>query len=252
MTPPTPATSVPKFVPTGVKRLDSLLNGGVPAGSAVLVYGPPFLGKEVLARRMVLAGLGLGVPSVNVITNTATADLRRQFVASDKAYPAHEKLHMVRFVDTYAKGIGAADAFPDAIYLDGALDLNGLAGAVNRMEAELLASHAAHTLVLDSVSTLVAYSNAQTAFRFLQNLIGRTRRAGATSLFLMDHGMHTPADVQTFKHLMTGTIEVRESSGGHQIQVQGLGATSNPGWVDYKFDERSFEVTGSFAAGRIR
>jgi KaiC/GvpD/RAD55 family RecA-like ATPase len=239
-------------LPTGVKRLDALLNGGIPAGSAVLVYGPPFLGKEVLARRFVLSTLQRGLPGVFVLTNTAAADVRREMEAADPKYPQAEEKHLAKYVDTYSRGIGAADKFADADYLDGALDLNGVSLAVNKAQANLVGKHDAHAFVLDSVSTLIAYSNAQTAFRFLQTLIGRTRRIGATGLYLMDQGMHTEADVQMFKHLMSGTIEVREQSGKLQVQVQGLGAPQGPGWVEYRFDEKVFEVTGSFAAGRIR
>lgn len=239
-------------VPTGIKRLDSLLGGGIPAGSAVMVYGPPFLGKETLARRYVLACLAAGLPAVYVLTNAATDEVRGDLLAADPRYKQAEEEHRARFVDTYSRGIGAADSFKDATYLDGALDLNGISLAVNKAQAAIMGKHEAHALVVDSVSTLIAYSSAQTAFRFLQTLIGRTRRVGATGLYLMDQGMHTDADVQMFKHLMSGTIELRESSGKTQVQVQGLGATAAPGWVDYKFDEKVFEITGSFAAGRIR
>jgi circadian clock protein KaiC len=239
-------------LPTGVKRLDALLGGGLPEGSAALVYGPPFLGKEVLARRFMLACMAKGIPAIDVVTTVATADVRRNLGAADPAYPQYEEARLARFVDTYSRSIGAADSFQDAQYLDGALDLNGIALAVNKAEADLIGAHDRHALVLNSVSTLIAYSSAQTAFRFLQTLVGRTRRAGATGLYLMDQGMHTDADVQMFKHLMTGVIELRESAGKTQVQVQGLGMAATPGWVDYRFDDRTFEVTGSFAAGRIR
>lgn len=239
-------------LPTGIKRLDALLGGGLPVGAAALVYGPPFLGKEVLARRFMLACMAQGIPAIDVVTTVATADVRRNLGEADPGYPEYEKKRLARFVDTYSRSIGAADSFKEAQYLDGALDLNGISLAVNKAEADVIATHDRHALVLNSVSTLIAYSNAQTAFRFLQTLIGRTRRAGATGLFLMDHGMHTDADVQMFKHLMTGTIELREAAGKTQVQVQGLGVTTPPGWVDYRFDDRTFEVTGSFAAGRIR
>jgi len=237
---------------TGVKRLDALLSGGIPTGAAALVYGPPFLGKEVLARRFLLASMKAKVPAIDVLTNVAAADVRKSLSDSEAGYEALEKEHLLRFVDTYRRSIGAADKFPDATYLDNAMDLNGIALAVNKVQADLIAKHDRHALVLNSVSTLIAYSNAQTAFRFLQTLIGRTRRVGATSLYLMDHGMHSEADVQMFKHLMSGTIELREAAGKTQVKVEGLGAPSGPGWVDYKFDDKSFEITGSFAAGRIR
>lgn len=239
-------------LPTGVRRLDQLLGGGIPAGSAVLVYGPPFLGKEALAHRFVQHAVEAGVPAICVLTNTATADVRNELAQGSPGYVEGEARHLARFVDTYSRSIGAEDGWPDAQYLDGALDLNGISLAVNKAQAGVIGEHDAHALVLDSISTLVAYSNAGTAFRFLQTLIGRTRRVGATSLFLMDHGMHAEADVQMFKHLMSGVIEVRDANGKSQMRVEGLGAPVGVGWVDYKFDANGFEVTGSFAAGRIR
>jgi KaiC/GvpD/RAD55 family RecA-like ATPase len=246
------ATEATARLPTGIKRLDALLNGGIPAGSAVLVYGPPFLGKEVLARRFLVANMANGVPGIDVLTNVATEDVRANLAASEPRYAEFEGKHLSHFIDTYSKSIGATDSFKDAHYLDGALDLNGVSIAVNKVQAALMSGHQQHTLVVNSVSTFIAYTNPQTAFRFLQTLIGRTRRAGATGLFLMDHGMHTDADVQMFKHLMSGTIELRESGGKTQVQVQGLGAPQGPGWVEYRFDDKTFDIVGSFAAGRIR
>ena len=55
-----------------------------------------------------------------------------------------------------------------------------------------------------------------------------------------------------FKHLMIGVIEVRDANGKAQMRIEGLGAPVGVGWVDYKFDKTQVEITGSFAAGRIR
>ena len=237
---------------SGVKRLDALLDGGIPGGSAVLVYGPPFLGKETLAHRFFLANLAQGVPGVMVLTNQATGDFRTALTGLDPAYLQQEKKGLAKYVDTYSRSIGADGSIPNAEFLDGALDLNGISLAVNKSQRDFIGTHDQNVLVLDSVSTLIAYSNPQTAFRFLQTLIGRIRRVGATAMFLMDHGMHPEADVQMFKHLMTGVIELKDGGGKPQIKVEGLGAPAGQGWVEYKFSDTEFDITGSFAAGRIR
>ncbi len=246
-----PATAGKPRLPTGIRRLDQLLGGGIAPGSAVLVYGPPFLGKEVLARRFFQTSVENGVPGVYVLTNAASTDVRK-LMATSPPYAAAESARLARFIDTYSRAIGAEDNSRDTEFLDGALDLNGVTLAVNKAQAGIIAEHDAHAFVLDSISTLVAYSNPATAIRFLQTLIGRTRRVGATGLFLMDQGMHADADVQMFKHLMTGVIEVRDSGGKPQLRIEGLGAPVGVGWVDYKFDTYNVDITGSFAAGRIR
>lgn len=237
---------------TGVRRLDDLLKGGLPQGSFTLVYGPPFLGKDVLARHFLLAGLRAGNPGIVVLTDDSAASVRAELTATDSSYPKAEQAGLPQFVDAYSRSIGAAEAAPGVEYVDGAMDLNGISLAVNNAERKVLPDHPTHRLVFDSVSTLVTYTNAQTVFRFLQVLIGRTKLAGATGLLLLDQGMHTDAEVQMLKHLVDGFLEVKTENAKNLLQVQGVGIAENPGWVEYRFSETEFDVVGSFASGRIR
>ncbi len=239
-------------VPTGVKRLDDLLQGGLAPLSQALLYGPPFLGKDVLARTFISAGLRADIPAVVVLTNESAAQARARFLEIDPGYEAHEASGLIRYVDAYSRPLGGPEDEPHTEYVDGPMNLNGLSHAIGEAEKAVTLGHESHRFLLDSVSTLIAFSNAQTAFRFLQVLIGRIRMAGATGALLLDHGMHTEAEVQMFKHLVSGVIEVRAEAGKQQLLIQGLGLTQSPGWVDYEFTETSFSVTGSFSSGRIR
>jgi KaiC/GvpD/RAD55 family RecA-like ATPase len=252
-----PSATAPGSVPAakveiGVRRLDDLLDGGLPPTSTTLVYGPPFLGKELLTRLFLLHGMRAGVPGILVLTGQATSDVRQQLAQIDPAYPKHERDGLIQFVDTYSKSIGAEDDFPHAEYVDGPVNLNAVSLAVNNAQRRLIAEHPVHRMVFDSVSTTVTYTNAQTTFRFLQVLVGKAKRAGATTMLLLDQGMHTDAEVQTFKHLSEGVIEVRADGPNNLLQVAGIGVTESRGWVEYRFSDRLFDVTGSFAAGRIR
>jgi KaiC/GvpD/RAD55 family RecA-like ATPase len=235
-----------------VQRLDDLLEGGVPAGSTGLVYGPPFIGKEVLTRLFLLAGWRKGIPGILVLTGDAASDVRKTLADVDPQFPEYEKKGLVHFVDTYSRSIGAEDDHPYSEYVDGPVNLNAVSLAVNNAQRKIIAEHAEHRMVVDSLSTLVTYTNAQTTFRFLQVLVGKAKRAGATTLLLMDAGMHTDAEVQTFKHLADGVVEVRTEGASNLLHAQGLGITENRGWVEYRFTPSAFEITGSFAAGRIR
>ncbi len=242
----------PPRVEIGVRRLDDLLEGGLPAASVTLVYGPPFLGKELLTRLFLLHGLRQGVPGILVLTSTATSDARQQLAQLDPAYPEYEREGLIQFVDTYSKSIGAEDDFAQAEYVDGPVNLNAVSLAVNNAQRRLIGDHPTHRMVYDSVSTTITYTNAQTTFRFLQVLVGKAKRAGATTMMLLDQGMHSDPEVQTIKHLSDGVIEVRPDGPANFLQVTGIGVTENRGWVEYRFGERSFDVVGSFSAGRIR
>ncbi len=239
-------------MPTGVERLDALIDGGLACGSTYLLYGPAFTGKRTLARLAFLAALRSGSPAILVLTNAAAADVRRELTELDPAYPGYEAAGLAYFIDAYSASVGANEPNPGVSYVDGPLDLNGMSLALNDVETRIMAGHDQHMLLLDSVSTLMAYGSGQTVFRFLQVFLGRARRAGASSLLLMSEGMHDEAEVQMIKHLMTGCIELRQETSRCQLRVQGLTQTQSRGWVDYRHDAADFEITGSFAAGRIR
>jgi KaiC/GvpD/RAD55 family RecA-like ATPase len=166
--------------------------------------------------------------------------------------PTYIERGLLRFVDTYSRTTGAEEEHPCAEYVDGTLNLNALSGAIDSTERKVLEQGPRHRVVFDSLPTLLAYTNAQTTFRFLQVLIGKARRAGAISMMLLETGMHADADVQMLKHLMDGTIEAKPENGKLLLKMEGIGVTESRGWVEYRFSEQGLEITGSFAAGRIR
>lgn len=63
-------------VPTGVPGLDSLLQGGLPPGSAVLVTGAPGTGKTTIAGQFLWTGLQRGETAVFVTLDQSVEDLR--------------------------------------------------------------------------------------------------------------------------------------------------------------------------------
>ena len=241
-----------KKVETGIKRLDDLLDGGLPGNSATLVYGPPFLGKDVLTKLYFLHGLRTGMPGIMVLTGDAASDVRARLAQIDPAFPEYESKGLAHFVDTYSKSIGAEDDATNCEYVDGPINLNAVSLAVNNAQRKIIGDHPQHTLVFDSLSTLITYTNAQTTFRFLQVLVGKAKRAGATVMLLMEQGMHADAEVQTFKHLCDGVVEMKPDGPATMLHVIGVGVTESRGWLEYKFTEKAFEITGSFSAGRIR
>ena len=239
-------------VETGIKRLDEMLDGGLQESSTTLVYGPPFAGKEVLTTLFFLHGLAQGIPGIMVLTGEAASDVRQRLAKIDPAFPEYERRGLVHFIDTYSRSIGAEDDNPNCEYVDGPVNLNAVSLAVNNAQRKIITEHQHHRLVFDSVSTLVTYTNAQTTFRFLQVLVGKAKRAGATSLLLLELGMHADPEVQTFKHLCDGIVELKQDGPQTTLHVLGAGITESRGWVEYRFTEKTFDLTGSFAAGRIR
>lgn len=238
--------------PTGIRRLDELLKGGLPEKSAALVYGPPFVGKEILTKQFILTSLANKVPALVVLTDQSAGDLRKQLASMSPAFASQEKAGLVRMVDCFSRSIGAQENLPGVEYVDGLMNFNAVSLAVNNAERDFIRSYPNHAVVFDSLSTLIAYTNAATAFRYLQVLLGKVKTAGASCLLTLSAGMHAEPEVQMIKHLVDGLIELRSDNGKNVLHVEGLGVTESRGWVDYKFTEATLEITGSFAAGRIR
>lgn len=231
--------------------MDRLLNGGFDEGARILVFGPSFQGKEVLARQVALTALKKKQGAIMVLTNETAGDCYRQMQKMDKGFSKHEEDGRIWFVDTYSRSIDAEEDQDHALYVDSPNDLNAIAVAINEAQGKLLEKAEQHVLVVDSASTLVLYNNAQATFRFLQVLLGRSRRAGGTAFVLLDDGMHQPAEVQMFNHAVDGAIQMRTDGSKNQLQAQGLNAKVG-GWIDYEFSDTKTKLTGSLAAGRIK
>lgn len=238
--------------PTGSKRLDQLLAGGIPGKSRALMYGPSYQGKEILSRQVALHTLQGGHPVVIVLTNETAADCILQLRAMDPEVDSALADGTLLFVDTYANSIGVDEPHPNVEYVESALDLNGITIALNKQQGRVLGKHDEHLVIFDSVSTLVLYSNAQSTFRFLQILVGKARQVGAASLVLLDAGMHSDPEVQMFRHLCDGAIEIEADGSKTRLRVTGLSSKRAAGWLDARFSDTKFDVVGSLAAGRIQ
>src|SRR5437667_9960025 len=63
-------------VKTGIPRLDDLMFGGIPFGTNASVYGPAYVGKEVLVNLFMAEGLKKGSPILWDLTAEGPADVR--------------------------------------------------------------------------------------------------------------------------------------------------------------------------------
>lgn len=243
----------PDVVALGVPRLDELLGGGIPRGTTGLVYGPPYSGKTLLGKLYLLDGLHRGEPALFVLTDDTANDVAEEMTRLDSGFPRFEEQGLVHYVDMYSFLLGAdVERRQHAEYVEGPTDLNTALMAVNAAARRILKAHPRHRLLFDSVSTLMVHNNAQTAFRFLQLFLGRAKQAGATSLLMLERGVHEEKEVELAKTLSRGLVELRTEEDKRQLRVQGFRTNQNTSWVDYVFDDTSFDVTGSFAAGRIK
>ncbi|RLF46337.1 MAG: hypothetical protein DRN17_00635 [Thermoplasmata archaeon] len=239
------------LVKTGIERLDELLKGGIPVTTNTLLYAPPFIGKDTILKHFVLSGLEEGEPIIFVLTDKSFSEMREEMKNMDKKFVDYENEGKVKYIDVYSKGVELQEEGQNAIFVDSPINRERITASIISTEREFAKKCGRHRLVLDSLSTLIVYSDAKAVFRFLQVVSGTCKRLGATSIFSMTRGMHEEIEVQTIKHLMDGVIEMREEGSRMQIRVQGCGEVVSRNWIDYTLEKDEIKLTGAFRMSRV-
>ena len=238
-------------VKTGIPRLYDLLLGGIPIGSNIMIHGPPFIGKEVLANTFVTEGLRKGIPAIVVLTDKTPKDLRDEMRFIMSGYEEYEKLGLVKYVDTYSRGMGGDDADPYTTYIDRPNDHEKMAEVIESMARAFKEKHEYYRLLFRSVSTLIAYSDPNAAFRFLSPLCGRRKKDEAVSLFIVEKGMHSEQELQMFGSIMDGMVDFKVDQLKTFFSIKGISDVQSRAYIRYTATKSALTI-GSFALDHIR
>ena len=238
-------------VKTGNSRLDDLLLGGIPFGSNVLIHGPPFIGKEIMIAQFVAEGLKKGIPCLWVITDKTPKDLRYEMRNILSGYEEYENRGLVRYVDSYSRSMGEAADDPYAIYIDEPTDHDGIMQATDRVAKEFKEKHKYYRLAFRSISTLIAYSDPNTAFRFLSPFCGRRKREGAVSMYVIEKGMHGEQEIQMLGSIMDGMFDFKLDQLKSYFSVQGICDVQSRSYIKYTVGNHGLSI-GSFSLDHIR
>ncbi len=238
-------------VKTGDRRLDDLLLGGIPFGNNILVYGPPFTGKEVVINGFVAEGLKKGVPAVWVITDKLPSEIREEMMFMLQGYEEYEKMGLVKYVDAYSRSIGVEDVEDNVTYVEEPTDFKAIMKAVDDISKDLLKEHKYYRLGFRSISTLIAYLDSASAFKFLQPFCGRRKRERAVAMFAIEKGMHDEQDIQMIGSVTDGIVDFKLEQLKTYLAIKGLGDVQSRAWIDYTYSKKGL-VIGSFSLDHIR
>jgi KaiC/GvpD/RAD55 family RecA-like ATPase len=238
-------------VKTGISRLDDLMFGGIPFGSNVSVYGPAYVGKEVVTNLFMAEGLKKGLPVIWVLTDKGPADIRDEMSAVLPGYEEYEKLGLVRYVDAYSKSMGGDTEEANTTYVDEPTDHQSILKAVDSLAKDLRKKHSSYRLGFRSVSTLIAYLDPTTTFKFLQPFVGRRKRDKAVTYYVIEKGMHEDQEIQMLGSLMDGALEFKVEQLKSFMSVKGICDVQSRGWIRYTYTKSSVSI-GSFSLDHIK
>jgi KaiC/GvpD/RAD55 family RecA-like ATPase len=188
-----------RLASSGIPALDKLLGDGYPEKSAVLIVGPPGIGKEALGYRFTLTGIGQGDFSLYV-TKRSVHDVLR---------------------DAKGFGVDYQNRVPFLMAREGGqvkIDINDLAGVSFNIKEVLRANQGRRIrIVMDIVSPLLILNPSETVYKFLAQLINDVKQYDAVMLVTMEEGMHSPQVMVAMQELFDGVIEVKVYEEGFKI-----------------------------------
>ncbi len=238
-------------VKTGTARLDDLLLGGVPFGSNILIYGPPFTGKEVLLSAFIAEGLKKGIPALWILTEKSPKEMREEMSYVVSGYEEYEKLGLVRYVDAYSRSMGDESQDPYAEYIESPTDYESIQKAIENATKAFKEKHEYYRVGFRSISTLIAYLDPGTAFRFLSPVVGRRKRDRAVAVYTIEKGVHGEQEIQMIGSLMDGMIEFKVENLNTFLSVRGICDVQSRAFIRYSATKTGVSI-GSFSLDHIR
>ncbi len=238
-------------VKTGIARLDDLMFGGIPFGTNASIYGPAYVGKEILVDLFMGEGLKKGVPVLWILTDKGPADIREEMAFVLPGYEEYEKLGLVQYIDAYSKSMGGDASDSNTAYIDDPTDHQAILKAVDATAGEWKKKYPTYRLAFRSVSTLIAYLDPTTTFKFLQPFVGRRKRDKSVAFYVIEKGMHEEQEIQMLGSLMDGSIEFKVEQLKSFLSIKGVCDVQSRGWIRYTYTKSSVSV-GSFSLDHIK
>jgi KaiC/GvpD/RAD55 family RecA-like ATPase len=214
---------------SGIPALDRLLSDGYPEKSAVLVVGPPGIGKEALGYWFTQTGLAQG-----------------DFCMYVTRLSAREVLQDIR-----GFGIDLQQKVPFWLSSEGGqirYDVNDLT-ALSFNVKEVLRQNAGRRIriVTDVLSSLLMLNQPETIYKFLTQLLDEVKRNEAVVVATLEEGMHKPEVLAAMQQLFDGVVELRLYEEGLRVipllRIRKMrGIPPQPGYYDFAFSKNGMEL----------
>ncbi len=199
----------------------------------VMIYGLPLIGKTILARNIFLSKLKEGYGGVYITTNDTGEDVLDWFKDFDVNF---------KVIDCISKTIYPDSADTEFIKrVASPIDLTGISVWTSRFLDSYFRSGKRDVIILlDSLSTLLMYTNPQTVYRFLHVVTRRIRATKAKALYIVQKDMHEERTITTLKHMFDGVIEVKEESNKRFLRF--ISSTQKTDWIEFSIDGKTVVI----------
>ena len=227
----------------GIKELDEAIGGGIKKGSNLMLIGPPMSGKEVILHLIAYHG---AVNNENAIITVTTRESAAHILEWYKENKLNLPLSKIAIVDCVTKTLGGEAVENENIKIASSpVDLTGIGVKISQFFEDFFMKKNVQKIQLhiNSLSTILMYSNIQTVFRFLHVFTGRIKAAGALGIYVIESGMHDEQAIATLKQLFDGMIEIKIENAKNFLRVTGLSSKPTP-WFEYELEGANLKILG--------
>jgi KaiC/GvpD/RAD55 family RecA-like ATPase len=175
----------------------------VPAGTNLLLRGPPLAGKRSLAMETLAVGARNDEGLIIVSTRDSATRMREAFDTL-----VGEQVS-VAIVDAVTDHIGQSTDAEMTSYAASPRDMSDIGVKFSEFIQSFYTEQQLerNRVVVDSLSTLLLYSNLQTVFRFLHVFTSRVENVDGLGLYTIESTAHDAESLNTLGQLFDGTID---------------------------------------------
>jgi KaiC/GvpD/RAD55 family RecA-like ATPase len=238
-------------VSSGIPKFDDLVYGGLPQGTNVVLYGPPFSEKYLMAYNFIAKSLEEDVPIIVLTADKNIREIMFEVGKITEKINGSEQKGILRFIDVYSKSIQIESASRYAVTLDSPMNISALMKSVDQIAAEIRKKYPYYRLLFSSLTTYVTLLDDRTFVRFAQQFSQKRKSENAVSVFLLEEGLFEKRVYETISYLMDGAVEFRMGSTRNYLRVMGLGKTRSREWIDIYPEDHGFNL-GSFSLEKVR
>jgi len=214
----------------GLQKLDEAV-GIVRPGTNLMVVGPPMSSKDLVVQRIIEQGLNSGEAVVLVETRMPAESILEHYTRRGT------DISKLAVVDCMSRTLGISSEEAELILrATSPVDLTGIGVRISKLFEKFWRDGSKSIrLVVDSLSTILMYSNLQTVFRFLHVFTGRIKAAGALGVYTLDAGMYDEKTIATLKQLFDAMIEIKQEGDKEFVRAVGLTPSPTP-WFECGID----------------
>lgn len=204
----------------------------VPPGTNLLLLGDLFSGKDILCKEFAREALNNGEACIFVSTNDPVEENLEAFKDCD--------LEFLGVINCISSRSDLAQDFPfaDQIhFVDSPTELATIMAYINEFLDLFTGKNVPGIrIVLDSVSTLLMYSNLKTIFKFLHVLTNNVKSINAVFLMTLEEGIHEKIEISSLQRLNQGFIMMSEG----RLEFSGVSKKK----FEYETQDNHIIITG--------